>query len=158
MDSFSAHDTAMMREAMGLARSAAQRGEVPVGAVLTLDGEVVGRGANSCIEQNDSSAHAEIIALRDAGRRLRNYRFPASRLYVTLEPCMMCLGALVHARVEQVIFATADPKTGVLAGATCLTQGDWLNHRVQHRAGLLAQEASEMLVEFFRSRRGSGVS
>lgn len=146
----------MMREAMALARAAGERGEVPVGAVLALDDVIVGRGANRCIQDHDATAHAEVIALRDAGAALGNYRFPGSRLYVTLEPCMMCLGALVHARVAEVIYAAPDPKSGVLEGAASLASGAWLNHRIEHRAGLMADEAGEMLVDFFRQRRKKG--
>lgn len=153
MTGFTDFDVAMMNEALLLARAAAQAGEVPVGAVVAVDGKILGSGANRSITDNDASAHAEIMALRDAGQHAGNYRLSGSTLYVTLEPCMMCTGALVHARVAQVIFAASDPKSGVLGGAADVSQGSWLNHKLACRGGLLADEASRMLIDFFKVRR-----
>lgn len=151
---FSAEDERFMRRALELAQHAAdEHEEVPVGAVLVLEGQVVGEGWNQSISHNDPSAHAEICALRDAGKRLRNYRFPNSTLYVTLEPCVMCAGAIVHARVARVVFATNDPKTGA-AGSVFDTLGsDRHNHRVGIAQGLCASESGDLLRAFFRQRR-----
>lgn len=147
-------DEAWMRRALVLAREAAALdAEVPVGAVIVLDGKIVGEGRNRMIGANDPSAHAEIEAMRDAGRRLGNYRLPGATLYVTLEPCVMCAGALVHARVARVVFAASDPKTGAAGSVFDTLVSDRHNHRIAVEGGLLADEAGEMLREFFRSRR-----
>ena len=149
-----ARDRRWMRRALELARLAeSEDGEVPVGAVLVLDGEVVGEGRNRMIGANDASAHAEIEALRDAGRRVGNYRLPGSTLYVTLEPCVMCAGALVHARVARVVYAASDPKTGAAGSVFDTLVSDRHNHRVVVESGLLEEEAGSMLRAFFRSRR-----
>jgi tRNA(adenine34) deaminase len=142
-----------MQQALELARRAEQEGEVPVGAVLVLDGCIVGEGWNRNITRNDPSAHAEIEALRDAGRRLGNYRFPGAALYVTLEPCVMCAGALVHARVARVVYGATDPKTGAAGSVFDTLVSDRHNHRVDVQAGLCADEAAEQLRRFFRGRR-----
>jgi tRNA(adenine34) deaminase len=143
-----------MSHALELARHAdAHEGEVPVGAVLVRDGCVVGEGWNRNIAASDPTAHAEILALRDAGRRLGNYRFPGAELYVTLEPCAMCAGAIVHARLARVIFAARDPKTGAAGSVFDLLQHERHNHRVAVDEGVLADEAGDLLKGFFRARR-----
>ncbi|GAA0707127.1 tRNA adenosine(34) deaminase TadA [Dokdonella soli] len=147
-------DCSWMQRALELARHAeASDGEVPVGAVLVLNGEVVGEGWNRNITLDDPTAHAEIQALRDAGRRLGNYRFPGTTLYVTLEPCVMCAGAIVHARVARVVYGARDPKTGAAGSAFDVLQHERHNHRLEVRGGVLAVEAGELLTGFFRSRR-----
>jgi len=147
-------DSRWMSHALELARHAqSSEGEVPVGAVLVQDGKVVGEGWNRNIGASDPTAHAEILALRDAGRRLGNYRFPGAELYVTLEPCAMCAGAIVHARIARVIFAARDPKTGAAGSVFDLLQHEKHNHRVEVSEGVLGEEASELLRGFFRSRR-----
>ena len=147
-------DTRWMTHALDLARHAESReGEVPVGAVLVLDGRVIGEGWNRNIATSDPTAHAEVLALRDAGRRLGNYRFPGAELYVTLEPCAMCAGAIVHARVARVVFGAHDPKTGAAGSVFDLLQHERHNHRVEVREGVLGDEAGELLRGFFRARR-----
>ncbi len=146
-------DQRFMRQALDLACQAARVGEVPVGAVLVQDGRVLAAAANQPIATHDPSAHAEIIALREAGQLLANYRLTGTTLYVTLEPCMMCAGAIIHARVERLLFAAADPKTGA-AGSVCnLFSSAAANHRVRVDGGLLASESAELLRSFFRLRR-----
>jgi tRNA(adenine34) deaminase len=147
------NDERWMREAIDLARRAEAEGEVPVGAVLVIDGECVGRGWNRPIAAHDASAHAEINALRDAGARLGNYRLPGSTLYVTLEPCVMCAGAIVHARVARVVYGALDPKTGAAGSMFDTLVSDRHNHVVQVESGLLADESSHLLRTFFRARR-----
>lgn len=142
-----------MHRALALARRAAEAGEVPVGAVMVKDGGVVGEGWNRPIREHDPSAHAEVIALRAAARALANYRLPGTSLYVTLEPCAMCVGAIIHARVERVIFGAADPKTGALGGAFSLLDAAPHNHRPQVTGGVLADECGALLREFFQARR-----
>jgi tRNA(adenine34) deaminase len=153
VDSEHTHE-AFMREALAQARLAWEAGEVPVGAVVVLDGEIVGRGFNQPISAQDPSAHAEIMALRDAGRRLGNYRLPGGTLYVTLEPCAMCSGAIMHARVEKVVFGARDPKTGAVGSVVNLFAEERLNHHAQVAGGVLAEECGAMLSAFFASRRG----
>jgi len=143
-----------MRHALELARHAQAQGEVPVGAVLVLDGEVIGEGWNQPIGRHDPSAHAEIMALRDAGRRQQNYRLPGSTLYVTLEPCPMCAGAIVHARVGKVAYAAADPRTGAAGSVFDLLPSDSrFNHCTDAAGGLMAEQSADMLRQFFRARR-----
>jgi tRNA(adenine34) deaminase len=147
-------DKRWMTHALDLARHAESReGEVPVGAVLVLDGRVIGEGWNRNIATSDPTAHAEVLALRDAGRRLGNYRFPGAELYVTLEPCAMCAGAIVHARIARVVFGAHDPKTGAAGSVFDLLQHERHNHRVEVREGVLGDEAGELLRGFFRARR-----
>lgn len=147
-------DEAFMRQAIALARRAEAEGEVPVGAVLVLDGEVIGEGWNRPIIGNDPTAHAEIMALRDAGQRMKNYRLPGTILYVTLEPCPMCAGAIVHSRVSRVVFGATDPKGGAAGSVFRLLPSDQrFNHYVQAEGGVLAEECAEQLRAFFRSRR-----
>jgi len=147
-------DEDWMRRALYLAERAGAEGEVPVGAVLVKDGQVVGEGWNHPIGSHDPTAHAEIAALRDAGQRLGNYRMPGTELYVTLEPCMMCAGALVHARIGRVVFGAADPKSGAAGGVVDLLPSESpFNHRVDVTGGVLAEPCGELLREFFRARR-----
>ena len=151
---FSLDDDRFMQRALELARHAEQEhAEVPVGAVLVVDGEIAGEGWNHNISGNDPSAHAEVMALRDAGRRLGNYRFPGATLYVTLEPCVMCSGAVVHARIARVVYGADDPKTGAAGSVFDTLVSDKHNHRIAVEKGLRADEASELLREFFRRRR-----
>jgi tRNA(adenine34) deaminase len=148
------HDSRWMTHALELARHAEVReGEVPVGAVLVLDERIVGEGWNRNIAASDPTAHAEVLALRDAGRRLGNYRFPGAELYVTLEPCAMCAGAIVHARIARVIFGARDPKTGAAGSVFDVLQHEKHNHRVEVRDGVLGEEAGALLKGFFRARR-----
>lgn len=143
-----------MRRALALARRAEAEGEVPVGAVLVREGEAIGEGWNRPIGSADPTAHAEILALRDAARRVGNYRLPGSILYVTLEPCVMCAGAIIHARVERLVFGAADPKGGAAGGRFELLPSDQrFNHRTACEGGLLAEECAELLRAFFRRRR-----
>jgi tRNA(adenine34) deaminase len=154
---FSAADERYMRRALELARHAADaHEEVPVGAVLVLGGEIVGEGWNRSISHSDPSAHAEICALREAGSRLANYRFPGATLYVTLEPCVMCAGAIVHARVARVVYAADDPKTGAAGSVFDTLISDRHNHRVQLVKGVCATESADLLRGFFRQRRTVG--
>jgi len=147
-------DAHWMREALALAEQGSlAHDEVPVGAILVLDGAVIGRGWNLPITECDPSAHAEIRALRDAGRRIGNYRFPGATLYVTLEPCVMCAGAIVHARVARVVFGADDPKTGAAGSVFDTLVSDRHNHRVEVKGGVLAEASAELLRAFFRARR-----
>lgn len=147
-------EEAMMTLALGLAREAAALGEVPVGAVVVRAGEVVGRGFNAPIAHSDPTGHAEIAALRDAARRLRNYRLPGCTLYVTLEPCVMCAGAIQHARIERLVYGAADPKTGACGSVIDLFADKRLNHHTAVvRGGVLAREAAALLQQFFACRR-----
>ncbi|MBS0583094.1 MAG: tRNA adenosine(34) deaminase TadA [Proteobacteria bacterium] len=152
---FTADDERHMRRALELAAHARDaHEEVPVGAVLVRDGAIIGEGWNRSISGSDATAHAEIVALRDAGAREGNYRLPGSTLYVTLEPCVMCAGAIVHARVERVVYAAADPKTGAAGSVFDTLISPLHNHRVAVAGGLLGEEAGAMLRAFFRERRG----
>lgn len=146
-----------MRSALALAREAAAAGEVPVGAVVVKDDQIVGRGYNQPISRRDPSAHAEIMALRDAAQRLGNYRLTDCDLYVTLEPCCMCVGAIMHARIARVFFGAADPKTGACGSVVDLFAESRLNHHANVNGGLLAEEASTLLRDFFAGRRKSNV-
>lgn len=146
-------DTAWMREALRLADQAEGLDEVPVGAVIVKDGEIIGSGFNRVITDADPTAHAEIVALREAARRQGNYRLPGTTLYVTLEPCAMCAGALVTARVERVVYATLDPRAGAHASVFEILDNPALNHRCRVTSGVLADEAGLTLKTFFRNRR-----
>jgi tRNA(adenine34) deaminase len=152
-DSF---DMRFMREALALARDAWSAGEVPVGAVVVRNGEIVGRGFNAPISRHDPTAHAEIRALRDAAERLGNYRLPGCSLYVTLEPCVMCMGAIFHARVERVVYGASDPKTGACGSVIDLPAETRLNHHAEVVGGILADECGSLLSGFFAQRRGKG--
>jgi tRNA(adenine34) deaminase len=147
-------DRAYMEHALMLARRAMAEGEVPVGAVVVSDGRIVGEGWNRPIATQDPTAHAEIMALRDAATTLSNYRLSESTLYVTLEPCPMCAGAIVHARVRRVVYAAKDPKGGAAGSVFDLLPTDHrFNHRVEIEGGLLQQQSSDLLRTFFRQRR-----
>jgi tRNA(adenine34) deaminase len=149
-------DRDFMYRALALAKQAEQAGEVPVGAVLVRDGRIIGEGYNQPIGRHDPSAHAEVMALRAAGEAEGNYRLPGSTLYVTLEPCPMCAGAIVHARVARVVFAASDPRSGAAGSVFDLLPSDQrFNHRTACEGGLLAEEAAELLRAFFRRRRTS---
>jgi tRNA(adenine34) deaminase len=151
---FSIADQAYMQRALELARHAAKNhAEVPVGAVVILNGEIVGEGWNQSISANDPSAHAEVMALRDAGQRLGNYRFPGAELFVTLEPCVMCAGAMIHARLTRVVYAASDPKTGAAGSVFDTLVSPQHNHRIDVQSGLCAHEAGEAIRDFFRQRR-----
>lgn len=142
-----------MRQALALAREAAAADEVPVGAVVVMDGEVVGRGFNQPILRHDPTAHAEVMALRAAAEQVGNYRLPGSTLYVTLEPCVMCTGAIMHARVGRVVFGARDPKTGAAGSVIDLYGEERLNHHAQIEGGVLADECGSLLSAFFAARR-----
>ena len=146
-------DEDWMRLAIDLGRRAEEDGEVPVGAVLVRDGELYAEGWNHPIGAHDPSAHAEIVALRAAGERLGNYRLNGSTLYVTLEPCLMCVGAIVHARIERLVYGVADPKSGAVDSVCRGFELPGLNHRPEVSAGVLAEECGAQLREFFRQRR-----
>ena len=149
-----AADERYMQRALELAKHAQDlHAEVPVGAVVVLDGQIVGEGWNQSISGNDPSAHAEIMALRDAGRRLGNYRFPGAELFVTLEPCVMCAGAMIHARLARVVYAAADPKTGAAGSVFDTLTSPLHNHRIAVEKGVLAEQASALLTGFFKKRR-----
>lgn len=147
------NDEDYMQMALALAREAGAAGEVPVGAVVVRDGEVIGRGFNQPIGRNDPTAHAEVVALRDAGMNEENYRLPGSTLYVTLEPCLMCAGAIMHARVARVVFGARDPKTGVAGSVTDMFAEPRLNHHAEVSGGVLAAECGALLSSFFAARR-----
>lgn len=148
-------DDQWMRLALELAQQAAGQGEVPVGAVVVKGGEVIGRGFNRPIGSHDPSAHAEMVALREASQRLGNYRLTDCDLYVTLEPCVMCSGAIFHARIRNVVFGAADPKTGVAGSVMNLYESKPLNHHTAIRGGVMAQESATLLQSFFAARRRS---
>lgn len=149
-----ARDRRYMQRALDCARDAQARlGEVPVGALVVVGDAIVAEGGNRCITDHDPTAHAEIVALRAAGRALGNYRLPGATLYVTLEPCVMCAGAMIHARVERVVYAAADPKTGAAGSVFDTLISERHNHRVAVRGGVLAGEAGELLRGFFGARR-----
>jgi tRNA(adenine34) deaminase len=142
-----------MRRALELATLAAREGEVPVGAVLVKEGQLIAEGRNRPIANHDPTAHAEIQLLRAAGKALNNYRLAGTTLYVTLEPCPMCAGAIVHARVQRVVFAATDPRTGAAGSIYNILQSNELNHRCEVEGGVLAEESAILLRGFFRSRR-----
>lgn len=152
----SAQDRHWMGEALQLAQRAEAEGEVPVGAILVLDNQAIGMGWNRPIASSDPSAHAEIQALRDAGQRLGNYRLPGSSLFVTLEPCVMCAGALIQARIARLVFAAPDPKGGAAGSCFDLLPPDGrFNHAMHCEGGLMAEECGQLLRDFFRRRRSS---
>lgn len=142
-----------MRHALALAERAAEEGEVPIGAVVVLGDAVIGEGWNRPIGSHDPTAHAEVVSLRDAARRLGNYRLTGATLYVTLEPCLMCAGAMVHARVGRLVFGASDPKRGAAHGDCAALQLPGLNHRIEVEGGVLEAECGVRLQEFFRARR-----
>ena len=142
-----------MRAALDLARRARERGEVPVGAVVVLDDAIVGEGFNQPIAAHDPTAHAEIVALRDGARRIRNYRLTGATLYVTIEPCQMCVGALVHARVARIVYGACEPKAGAIESAMRAHEHPSLNHRLVAVGGVLEDECREVIQGFFEERR-----
>ena len=146
-------DLFWMQHALELAQRAESEGEVPVGAVLVLDEQVVGEGWNRPITDNDPTAHAEIMALRSAAKKLNNYRLLGTTLYVTLEPCIMCSGAIIHSRVKRVVYGALDPKAGAAQSAFTILGTDKLNHQVYVDAGVLAKECGEILSTFFKKKR-----
>jgi tRNA(adenine34) deaminase len=144
-----------MAEAVALAREAQRRGEVPVGAVVVSDGAIIGRGGNAPIAGNDPTAHAEIAALREAARALGNYRLPDCDLYVTIEPCAMCAGAIMHARIRRLVFGAHDPKTGACGSVVDLFAEHRLNHHTTVAGGVAAEACAALLSDFFATRRGN---
>ncbi len=155
MDKFSELDNQFMQRALELAALAEEKGEVPVGAVLVKDDEIIAEGYNQPILNHDPSAHAEIMALRQAGQKLQNYRLVDTTLYVTLEPCAMCAMALIHARVNRVVFATEDPRTGAAGSVLNILQQREFNHHCEVKLGLLKDIASQQLKQFFRKKRAT---
>lgn len=150
---FTETDNILMERAIHLAREAQSVGEVPVGALIFFEGEIIGEGWNRPILDHDPTAHAEITALRAAGRTLQNYRLVGATLYVTLEPCVMCMGALSHARIQRIVYGAPDPKRGAAGSALQLADADFLNHRIEVSGGLLEETCSALLLDFFRARR-----
>jgi len=146
-------DEVWMREAIDLARKAEEVGEVPVGAIIVKNNECIAEGYNLPIKNNDPTAHAEIVAIRAASKKIENYRLVDTTLYVTLEPCVMCMGAIQHARIKRIVFAAVDEKRGAICSALSLTQAGYTNHHVEWTGGVLADECSQLLTSFFRKRR-----
>lgn len=146
-------DSTWMREAIAEARAAADSGEVPIGAVIVHEGEIIARGQNRVLRDSDPTSHAEIVALRAAALALNNYRLPGCELYVTLEPCAMCAGAMIHARLARLVYAADDPKAGAVTSVLQVLNHPRLNHQMEVESGLLGDEAGELLREFFRQRR-----
>lgn len=146
-------DTLWMSHALQEAHKAQRYGEVPVGAIVIKQGRIIGRGYNTPITQHDPSGHAEINALRDAAAYTGNYRLVGAELFVTIEPCMMCLGAAIHARIERLVYGATEPKAGVICSAENLYQKSWLNHRINVTGGILDSECSETISRFFAARR-----
>ncbi|AMX03050.1 tRNA adenosine(34) deaminase TadA [Microbulbifer thermotolerans] len=146
-------DYGFMRRALELAEIAGARGEVPVGAVLVFEGEVIGEGSNRPIGNCDPSAHAEVIALRRGAERMRNYRLPQTTLYVTIEPCTMCFGAMIHARVGRLVYGASEPRAGAVESRLQLGASDFYNHKISVEGGVLAEEAAALVREFFADRR-----
>ncbi len=146
-------DEVFMRHAISLAKKAEQIDEIPVGAVVVANGEIIGEGYNQSITLNDPSAHAEMIAIRQAGKAKENYRLLDCTLYVTLEPCPMCAGLLVHSRIARIVYASKDEKTGAAGSVFNLVNHEKLNHHIETSGGVLAEECSNMLSEFFKRRR-----
>jgi tRNA(adenine34) deaminase len=146
-------DSEAMQAALDEAHLAGEAGEVPIGAVVVCDGEIVARGQNRVLRELDPMAHAEIVALRAAAAALGNYRLTGCTLYVTLEPCAMCAGAMIHARLDRLVYAAADPKAGAAGSVLAVLNHPQLNHQMEVEQGILADEASELLRSFFRERR-----
>ncbi len=142
-----------MRHAIRLAQRAEQQGEVPVGAIVVRDNRCIAEGWNIPITSHDPTAHAEVVAMRGAGVHVQNYRLNDATLYVTLEPCVMCIGAMSHARIKRLVFGAYDPKRGAVCNALSLTDAPFLNHRISWDGGVLETECSEMLRDFFKARR-----
>lgn len=146
-------DHEAMEAALGEARSGAEAGEVPIGAVVVHQGVIIARGQNRVLRDNDPTAHAEMVALRNAAKALGNYRLNGCTLYVTLEPCAMCAGAMIHSRLDRLVFAASDPKAGACGSALEVLNHPKLNHQMQVEQGILAEESGELLRGFFRERR-----
>ena len=146
-------DLLFMQEALDEAKKGSAKGEVPVGAVLTFNNEIIAKGHNSPISSNDPSCHAEVNTIREAANILKNYRLEKTSLYVTLEPCAMCCGLLIHSRIENLIFAALDPKSGAVMSNASLLDASFINHKVNYSQGPLASQSSELLKSFFRARR-----
>ena len=146
-------DTEYMQQAITLAKQAAAKGEVPVGAIIVKDGEIIGTGSNAPIAHNDPTAHAEILAMRDAAKKIGNYRLNDCTLYVTLEPCAMCTGAMQHARIARVVYGANDAKTGACGSVVNLMAEAKLNHHTKIEGGLMAEECGSLLSAFFKERR-----
>lgn len=146
-------DLEAMRTALGEARKSAEAGEVPIGAVVAHDGEIIAHGQNSVIRTSDPTAHAEIVAMRHAAAVLGNYRLSGCTVYVTLEPCAMCAGAMIHARIDRLVYATADPKAGACGSVLAVLNHPQLNHQMKVGQGVLGEDAAHLLRSFFRERR-----
>ncbi|MDO4449353.1 MAG: tRNA adenosine(34) deaminase TadA [Moraxella sp.] len=152
-DDFDNDDKHFMQIALDLAQQGAKLGEVPVGAVVVLDNQIIGQGFNCPISQKDSTAHAEMVAIRQACENLDNYRLMGATLYVTLEPCTMCLGAIIHSRISRVIFGASEPKAGVIISQENFAEKRYFNHYITIEGGLFAERSGRLLQEFFRHRR-----
>lgn len=150
---FTSRDEYGMQQALALAKRAQEAGEVPVGAVLMLNDDIIAQGFNCPITTCDPSAHAEIVALRNGSQALQNYRLVNTTLYVSLEPCLMCAGAMVHARVKRLVYGAADPKTGVITSQMQILDQPFLNHKIEYAGGLMAAECGSLLSDFFRAKR-----
>jgi|ERR1700677_3564515 tRNA(adenine34) deaminase len=148
-------DLDLMKAALSEARIAAEQGEVPIGAIVVRDGEIAAQGQNRVLRDVDPTAHAEIVALRAAAQAIGNYRLNGFTLFVTLEPCAMCAGAMIHARLDRLVFATADPKAGAAGSVLSVLNHPQLNHQMVVEQGILAEESAELLRSFFRDRRSS---
>ncbi len=146
---------AWMRLALELADKAQALNEVPVGAVVVRDGELIGQGFNQTISSADPTAHAEIVAMRDAAKHLGNYRLTGSDLYVTIEPCSMCAGAMIHARIGRLFYGATEPRAGAVCSSIAVLDNPNVNHRVQHQGGILESEASQLIASFFKRKRQS---
>ena len=142
-----------MREALSLAQQAAEADEVPVGAIVVHNGELIGRGFNQPIRSCDATAHAEIVAIRSASQFRNNYRLPGTTLYVTIEPCTMCLGAMVHARIDRLVFGATEPRAGAVVSQGSLIEASYFNHQLSFVDGVLAEECSSLMQSFFKNRR-----
>lgn len=146
-------DERLMQRALELAGQAAAAGEVPVGALVVRDGEIIGEGFNQPISASDPTAHAEIVAIRDAAKHIGNYRLSGCQLYVTIEPCTMCVGAMIHARIGEVVFGAPEPRAGALQSQLELADREHFNHRLNWRGGVLAEDCAAVMKAFFRQRR-----
>ena len=146
-------DEKWMKLAIEEAIKAEKKGEVPVGAIIVLNNRIIAKAHNSPISKNDPTAHAEVLAIRNASKKLQNYRLPGTTLYVTLEPCAMCLGAVIHARINRIVFGTSDPKSGVCGSTANLTSEAFFNHKIIVNGGILEQDCKQILQSFFKLRR-----
>ncbi|MFB0989228.1 MAG: tRNA adenosine(34) deaminase TadA [Gammaproteobacteria bacterium] len=153
LQSEAANHERWMREALILAEQAANADEVPVGAIVVQNGEIIGRGFNQPVRSCDATAHAEIVAIRSASQFRNNYRLPSTTLYVTIEPCTMCLGAMIHARVDTLVFGATEPRAGAVVSQGSLIEASHFNHQLSFVDGVLAEECSSLMQRFFRSRR-----